>query len=902
MFIQFSNKPVKCLFALAFGLTILILGLPKSASAQEVEVKPNTVTFKLEDIYVHDLTAGLIGDSGDDDPYFIIIKFRSRFLTPGSTSVVVCGHTPNSMEGDPLCGKPRDFTNIDEGETKAIPDGMNGATFTNVHYSTLDSVAHGDYPEMIGVAIVAMENDHSLDEALDAAAGQAEKVRQELVSQIEQGQIIEKFLPSDAENNDSDEDESGDVAALVKGVGCGGEGLSQLTPSADLSIANLIVGGLGTALLGPAGLVGFLIGVDLVELFADNPVDIRVLGYLTIEDDRFMKECNDIDINNAKKAFLTVLPQNNHTDCGANAPCHRFARDGRDLIKFRGLGGEWHVSLNINADAMKSQPKDPSYQRKTSPIVSHTYLPLATNGASVPMEATKRTVSLDTLQYNVQFLTPWNAGKVEPSHWPNTHERAVAIGEALACYDLVALNESVNDARRQAIINTMRDRAPTCGKPNLLLEEPYFTSISGPRVQDGHITDLNLALSTLIENTSYTDFYTDETRSDYLVRNSAVPVAGDELTIISRYPIVEWNSYIYQSAYGIDAMAAKGILHARIQVGDTDVHDYIDVFSTHLQAGSELIRRAQILELADFISEHANPSNPVILLGDFNVKGPYAEHTLDTNGQSMYDYFMQVLTTLPTAHVLEDIGLHLTGGTNHHKYEDKHRKDRIDHIFLSPNSLSVDPETVSIKEFDGNGWRTLSDHAAVEANIVWEKTLFTPIEGKPDLIVEDIQATAEGVQITIKNEGDAPVMPSQNLWIDLYINPHTPPTSVNQLWSDMGSYGLVWGVNSSALPLPPGAQIVLTLQDPYFTPQRSNYSEVIKAGSHIYVQVDSSSNTGYGGVLEKHEELGDAYNNISSVILQDSINTSGWGGAVSAASASESNAAQSVMLTTPRPR
>ncbi|MBC7317168.1 MAG: DUF11 domain-containing protein, partial [Chloroflexi bacterium] len=52
----------------------------------------------------------------------------------------------------------------------------------------------------------------------------------------------------------------------------------------------------------------------------------------------------------------------------------------------------------------------------------------------------------------------------------------------------------------------------------------------------------------------------------------------------------------------------------------------------------------------------------------------------------------------------------------------------------------------------------------------------------PNLVVERIVATETGIQVDVRNIGDAPVY--QGFWVDLYVNPPVAPTRVNQIWND----------------------------------------------------------------------------------------------------------------------
>ena len=129
------------------------------------------------------------------------------------------------------------------------------------------------------------------------------------------------------------------------------------------------------------------------------------------------------------------------------------------------------------------------------------------------------------------------------------------------------------------------------------------------------------------------------------------------------------------------------------------------------------------------------------------------------------------------------------------------------------------------------------------------------------------------LQVVIRNVGQGPVV--QPFWVDLYINPSSPPARVNQAWNMVGDQGLVWVVNATVLPLAPGASLTLTSGGQFFLPDYSRQSGPIQAGALLYVQVDSyNPNTNYGTVLESHEQTNGAYNNISSAAADASVSIS----------------------------
>ena len=113
--------------------------------------------------------------------------------------------------------------------------------------------------------------------------------------------------------------------------------------------------------------------------------------------------------------------------------------------------------------------------------------------------------------------------------------------------------------------------------------------------------------------------------------------------IVNNYPVLDGAQTVF-SARGdqfadADYWANKGAMLTRIDVG----LGIIDLFSTHLYWGGGLIdawglsdeeranlRRAQIDELAGFISQYhpADSPNIAILIGDFNIAGDFASQDI----------------------------------------------------------------------------------------------------------------------------------------------------------------------------------------------------------------------------------------------------------------------------------
>ncbi len=124
-------------------------------------------------------------------------------------------------------------------------------------------------------------------------------------------------------------------------------------------------------------------------------------------------------------------------------------------------------------------------------------------------------------------------------------------------------------------------------------------------------------------------------------------------------------------------------------------------------------------------------------------------------------------------------------------------------------------------------------------------------------MVQEIIATSEDVQVVINNAGNAPV--TESFWVDLYIDPASPPTAANQVWSDLADEGLVWGIST---PMQPGDVVVLTVGDANYWDLISQVSWPLVPDTWVYVQVDSwNVDAPYGAVLESHEIVHGPYEN-----------------------------------------
>jgi endonuclease/exonuclease/phosphatase family metal-dependent hydrolase len=321
---------------------------------------------------------------------------------------------------------------------------------------------------------------------------------------------------------------------------------------------------------------------------------------------------------------------------------------------------------------------------------------------ALPAAAGEPVLRLQVASYNVQFVTPelpllQGLLREFPDHKPNVTARAEAIGAALACFDVVALQETVNDRRRAELLGQLEAQGRHCGKDSRLPTRRMFETSAGPPIP----ADAGL-----------------------------LPLVDDELTLASRLPVVTRHTLVFTDAAAEDMLAAKGALHTRLARGQGDT---LDVFTTHLQAGHEhaAVRRSQIAELAVFVARVAARQGPVLVMGDLNLWGG----TLDrADPASEYRHLMAALDAAVAPRRFVDLWLathpddpETDSGTKPRILKDgsaRPREKRIDFLLLAgggqvtPVAMRRDflPSALMI---DGEPLGDLSNHAALIAEILW---------------------------------------------------------------------------------------------------------------------------------------------------------------------------------------
>lgn len=294
------------------------------------------------------------------------------------------------------------------------------------------------------------------------------------------------------------------------------------------------------------------------------------------------------------------------------------------------------------------------------------------------------------VSYNVQFLPGIAAlanDRGDPAY------RAQRLGEVLAAYDVVCLQEVFEPKARETILAGLR--AAWGDQFHAVVHEPPG---------DGR------------------------------------GMGG--LAVASRFPIVASHHWYFRDMSPFDGkrpddFVAKGVLHAKIARSPDAPEDAFDVFATHVVAGKDEHRPAQFAELAWFVRKHGDPSRPALIAGDMNTDGEAPERA---KPDSRYNLMIALFgDARPKARLL-DVWPELRGdevaGTNNWRDKRDGRKKRIDYILLLEEELPdarlgpvLRPESIAVNPFEDPRVRTLADHNAVEADFQWRRPNSPPEKG-----------------------------------------------------------------------------------------------------------------------------------------------------------------------------
>lgn len=199
-----------------------------------------------------------------------------------------------------------------------------------------------------------------------------------------------------------------------------------------------------------------------------------------------------------------------------------------------------------------------------------------------------QTPRLQVLTYNV-FLMSKN---LYPN-WGQDHRAAqIPKADAFQGNDVVVLQEAFDNSSSDALSSAAAARYP------------HQTPVLG-RSKDGW----------------------DATHGAY---STTTPEDGG-VTVLSKWPIVDKEQYVYKDACGGDAFSNKGFVYAVLDVDGTRVH----VVGTHTQSTDDgcasgqapKVRSSQLKEMDAFLDAKKIPSDEqVMVAGDLNVDAASSEH------------------------------------------------------------------------------------------------------------------------------------------------------------------------------------------------------------------------------------------------------------------------------------
>ncbi len=214
---------------------------------------------------------------------------------------------------------------------------------------------------------------------------------------------------------------------------------------------------------------------------------------------------------------------------------------------------------------------------------------------SSPAHASPDGIDLKVLIYNIEGLQ-WPARKGRAKHLREIGETLRNLRERGEAPDIVLFQEAFSPAAKRAVART-----------------GYPVIVRGPSRKARSVYSIGTKLPD---------------RARPAKGELGVKLMSSGLIIASRLPIVEIisDAYSRRSCAGFDCLANKGVVLARIKLPGAP--EPIDIANTHMNArGASKVsperhlasHRAQTQELAQFLENHHNPSNALILAGDFNM-------------------------------------------------------------------------------------------------------------------------------------------------------------------------------------------------------------------------------------------------------------------------------------------
>lgn len=205
----------------------------------------------------------------------------------------------------------------------------------------------------------------------------------------------------------------------------------------------------------------------------------------------------------------------------------------------------------------------------------------------------------------------------------------------------------------------------------------------------------------------------DNNRFGFLsMRGSGLGIAAREATAARPMPTKRISRFLPFRSRGIswDKYARKGALYVQLDYADR----LIDVMTVHLQSGNsvaaQLVRAAQLAELAQWIRDFGAPARPFLVCGDFNIQGLGESRT-----QGEYPTLATALSGFTDLGADSDLATyhpHPEGNPLAHAFEIEGDAMRIDYIFMRPPETGRDFKIAQFRRILDKPLRGLSGLAA----------------------------------------------------------------------------------------------------------------------------------------------------------------------------------------------
>lgn len=186
------------------------------------------------------------------------------------------------------------------------------------------------------------------------------------------------------------------------------------------------------------------------------------------------------------------------------------------------------------------------------------------------------------------------------------------------------------------------------------------------------------------------------------------------LLLLSRFPLLAVNDFIFRDCDGWDCWANKGILHIRVR--GPGWPSALDIFYSHMQdistSDGQSALYAQLASMREFVELHADIDLPAIILGDLNIPAGNSAH---------YTELLRTLrgfrdTWTLVGNTVDSGATHVVNNDFYEDTDDRPGQDkRLDYILLRAGrracAITAD---VEVMRFTHNG-RFISDHFGVWA-------------------------------------------------------------------------------------------------------------------------------------------------------------------------------------------